>query len=112
MADRAERPTRLRLLPPLTPPPDPVTPGMLAAFRRGAKASDNPPALIVYAVHEAEFKQLMTSERLSPSRVVWCADQTSAQVVDNVFRYHGRQTLVITVGVAALEPGRGEGVSG
>lgn len=34
---------------------------------------------------------------------------TSANVVDNVFRHHGRQTLVITVGVAALEPGGVEG---
>ena len=108
MADRAERPSHLRLMPPMVPPPDPVTPGMLAAFRRGAKALDNPPALIVYAVHETEFKQWMTLERLSPSRVVWCADPTSANVVDSVFRYHGRQTLVITIGVAALDGDAGE----
>lgn len=102
----ALRRSHLRVVP---PPPVPVTTGMLAPFRRGSKCSDRPPALMVYARHEAEFRTLMTSERLCPSRVVWCADPTSANVVDNVFRHHGRQTLFITVGVAALEPGGVEG---
>lgn len=104
----SQRSAHLHLLPRSASPPVPVTSGLLAPFRRRVRPSDSPPALIVHAFHEWEFRHFVATERLCASRVVWCADLTSTHVVRDVFRHHGRSVIVITVGEATLEPGEWE----